>query len=340
MKKRIVSLLIALLFLLTACSGPAVTDKAENYKTDSLLEMHFIDVGQGDCILVLSENTSMLIDAGTRESGHIITEYIKSLGINNLDYFVGTHPHDDHLGGAAAVVRELSPETVFMTEEFSDAYFYENLLDTLIKENISVTVPEIGCRYREEDFDFKFISPYENFKDTNDNSLVMMINFGNTNMLFMGDAEKKVEQKLLEEQDLKADVLKVGHHGSRYASNYDFLRAVDPTVAVIQSEKGNMYGHPHKEALERLSEAGANVLRCDELGTIVLKSDGNKIYYNDEELIKKEIRTEITYIGNKKSGVFHRDTCGNLPKESNSVKLKSREEAIRLGYSSCGGCNP
>ncbi|MBR1968978.1 MAG: MBL fold metallo-hydrolase [Clostridia bacterium] len=340
MRKRLLSILIALLFLLTACTGTTVSENTVNYKTDSSLELHFIDVGQGDCILVLSENTSMLIDAGTKESGHKITEYIKSLGIESLDYFIGTHPHDDHLGGAAKVIREFSPKEVLMSDELSDAYFYEELLETLYKENISVTVPEIGCRYREEDFDFKFISPYESFGDTNDNSLVMMIYFKNTNMLFMGDAEKSVEEKLLEEEELKADVLKVGHHGSRYASNYDFLRAVEPTVAVIQSEKGNMYGHPHEEAIERLGEVGANILRCDELGTIVLKCDGEKIYYNEEELIKKEVITQISYIGNKKSHVFHRDTCGNLPKESNSVKLNSREEAIILGYSACKGCNP
>ena len=338
--KRLLSLLIALLFMLTACALPNVAEDSAHYKTDSSLELHFIDVGQGDCILVLSENASMLIDAGTKESGHKITEYIKSKGVETLDYFIGTHPHDDHLGGAARVVRELSPKTVFMTEEFSDAYFYEELIDTLIKENISVTVPEIGCRYREEDFDFKFISPVEDFNDTNDNSLVLMLNFGKTNMLFMGDAEKNVEEKLVEEEALKADVLKVGHHGSRYASNYDFLRAVEPVVAVIQSEKGNMYGHPHEEALERLGEVGANILRCDELGTIVLKSDGEKIYYNDEALIKKEVIKQISYIGNKKSHIFHRDTCKNLPKASNGVKLNSREEAIILGYSACKGCNP
>ena len=340
MKKKLLALLFVILFLLSACTSPNLAETAENNKTNSSLEIHFIDVGQGDCVFVFSENTSMLIDAGTRENGYKITEYIKSLGVNSLDYFVGTHPHDDHLGGAATVVKELMPKVVFMSEEFSDAYFYENLLDTLTEENISVTVPEIGCRYREKDFDFKFISPYENFNDTNDNSLVMMINYGNTNMLFMGDAEKKVEETLLENQAIKADVLKVGHHGSKYASNYDFLRAVNPIVAVIQSEKGNMYGHPHKEALERLNEVGANVLRCDELGTIVLKSDGEKIYYNGKELIKKEVTMKISYIGNKKSGVFHRDTCGNLPKESNSIKLNSREEAESLGYSSCGGCNP
>lgn len=338
--KRLLSLLIALLFMLTACALPNVAENNAHYKTDSSLELHFIDVGQGDCALVLSENASMLIDAGTKESGHKITEYIKSKGVETLDYFVGTHPHDDHLGGAARVIRELSPKTVFMTEEFSDAYFYEELIDTLIKENISVTVPEIGCKYREEDFDFKFISPVEDFNDTNDNSLVLMLNFGKTNMLFMGDAEKNVEEKLMEEETLKADVLKVGHHGSRYASNYDFLRAVEPVAAVIQSEKGNMYGHPHEEAIERLGEVGANILRCDELGTIVLKSDGEKIYYNDEALIKKEVIKQISYIGNKKSHIFHRDTCKNLPKASNGVKLNSREEAIILGYSACKGCNP
>ena len=338
--KRLLSLLIALLFMLTACALPNVAEDNAHYKTDSSLELHFIDVGQGDCVLVLSENASMLIDAGTKESGHKIAEYIKSKGVKTLDYFIGTHPHDDHLGGAARVIRELSPKTVFMTEEFSDAYFYEELIDTLIEENISVTVPEIGCRYREEDFDFKFISPVENFNDTNDNSLVLMLNFGKTNMLFMGDAEKNVEEKLMEEETLKADVLKVGHHGSRYASNYDFLRAVEPVAAVIQSEKGNMYGHPHEEAIERLGEVGANILRCDELGTIVLKSDGEKIYYNDEALIKKEVIKQISYIGNKKSHIFHRDTCKNLPKASNGVKLNSREEAIILGYSACKGCNP
>lgn len=339
MKKKLLSILFLILFLLAACSQPTVTETV-NKNISSQLQVHFIDVGQGDCIFVLGENTSMLIDAGTPENGYKITEYINSMGVSRLDYFVGTHPHDDHLGGAATVIKELSPKVVFMSEEFSDAYFYENLLDALIEENISVTVPEIGCRYKEDDFEFKFISPDKDFNDTNDNSLVMLLSYGNTNMLFMADAEKKVEQSLLKTQTVKADVLKVGHHGSRYASNHDFLLAVNPTVAVIQSEKGNSYGHPHEEVLQRLSEVGANVLRCDEAGTIVLTTDGNKIYYNGEELIKKEAVINISYIANKKSGVFHRETCKNLPKESNSINLSSREEAIKSGYTPCGGCNP
>lgn len=342
MKNKIFALFILIAFLFSACSS-VTENKAEEISNvkDGFLEVHFIDVGQGDAILIKGEDTSMLIDAGTSENGVKITEYAKSLGIEKLDYFVGTHPHDDHLGSGAAVVRNLLPDTVFMNEEVSTAYFYEKLLDSLIENDISVTVPDIGCVYRREDFEFKFISPTIDFEDTNNNSLILMVKHNNIKMLFMADAEKRVEEELLKSNiDLSAQLLKVGHHGSRYGSNYNFLKAVNPTVAVIQSEKGNSYGHPHKETLERLEKSGINILRCDEKGNIVIKSDGNKIYYNNEELTKSENLSTITYIANRKSGKFHADWCKNLPDKKNSVYLKSREEAILRGYLPCGGCNP
>lgn len=313
-------------------------------KSDDTVQFHFIDVGQGDSILIQNGNTNILIDAGTSESGPVIYEYLRKLGIDYLDYFIGTHPHEDHLGGAASLLTGIDVGCIFLNMEGSTSYFYENFLTLMIERNIQPEFPDMDCVYKIGDLRLKFLSPTKDFEDENNNSLVLMVQFGDVKALFTGDAERDVESYLLSTgTDISADILKVGHHGSKYASTKEFLYAVYPSVAVIQSEEGNSYGHPHQEVLDRLADIDCSVLRCDQEGTIVLITDGKTIQRSNGEnyeLSSDKEKTPLAYIGNKKSKVFHLETCPNLPGEKNRIELASKEEAINLGYKSCGNCNP
>ena len=342
--QRHVAFLVLLAVILSACSIKDFNTYTTQNEASvaNTLKVHFVDVGQGDCIFIQSENTNMLIDAGTSESANDICNYLDKLGITQIDYFVGTHPHEDHLGGAAAVILNYDVKTVYMTEHRSSSFFYEKLLDALIRKNMTVNVPKTGCIYKADGFDFEFLSPETDLKNENDNSIVMRIDYGETSILLMGDAEKNTEKYLLEnKKNIKADIIKIGHHGSRNSTTTKFLNEVKPQVAVIQCGIDNSYGHPHEEAITRLEKFGVEILRCDESGTVVLTSDGVNVFSENGEKIKENnVQVEIKYIGNKKSKKYHDEDCPNLPSEKNSIIFFSEEEANIRGYSPCGSCNP
>lgn len=242
---------------------------------DDTMELHFIDVGQGDCILVHTNENNILVDAGNPSDGADIGEYLHSLGIDRIDTFIGTHPHADHLGGGAYIVREFDIGEMIMTDQMSGSFFFEKLLDSITERNVPVSLPQIGGVRKFGSVSMEIISPSRDYGNLNDSSIVMRIDHGEASALLTGDAETSVEEDLLsEDAPLDADVLKAGHHGSRYASSEEFLKAVSPEIVVIQSGEGNSYGHPHSEALDRFENCGAKVYRCDKEGTIVLRSDG------------------------------------------------------------------
>lgn len=307
------------------------------------IQFHFIDVGQGDCILIKAGKTNILIDSGTQESGSDVYRYLKEQKINYLDYFIGTHPHEDHLGGASSVLSAIDVGTVFINKDSSTSYFYEKFIDTLLDKNITPVFPDMNCIYKVGPLKFKFLSPANNFDDENDNSIVTMVEFKDIKALFMGDAERKVEAELLKKYpNLDADILKIGHHGSRYASSAEFLNKVYPYVSVIQCGLNNTYGHPHREVIDRLNAINSTILRTDESGSVILTSDGKTIW-NEEGTVferKTENKINLVYIGNTKSKILHTETCPNLPGNKNRVEFSSIEEALNKGYKACGNCNP
>ena len=346
MKRRLLLLLVIASLLLCSCSqsvnyGDIIP---EEFSSDETASFHFIDVGQGDCILIQDAETNILIDAGTTASGSEILAYLENLGIDYLDCFIGTHPHEDHLGGGSAILSELEVENVYLTGETSNSYFFERLVDTIIEKEITPVRPDFDKEYQFGKFSVEFLSPKVDFGDTNNNSLVTMITYGDIKALFTGDSERPVESELVKNgTDIKADILKVGHHGSRNGTSKEFLASVNPAVAVIQCGKDNSYGHPHEEALNRLQALDINIMRTDEKGTIILHTDGESVFTNLGEGIesKKDApELEITYTGNKKSKVFHCETCPNLPKESNRVIFSTREDAEKANYTPCGNCMP
>ncbi len=339
MKVRILSLLSVLIFLFCGCAE----DKRNNEITlaENEAVFHFIDVGQGDCTLIQTNNAAILIDAGTGESGSDIYNYIDALGIEYIDCFIATHPHEDHLGGAFIVLSGIDVGKIYINGDTSNSYFYERFIDKAIQKNVDVEIADIDCIYKYGDVSLKFLSPSTDFEDTNNNSLVTMVNFGEVKALFMADAEGPAEKVIMQNYNLKADILKIGHHGSRNASTIGFLKEVNPALCVIQCGKDNSYGHPHKEALRRIEASGAALLRCDENGTIVLKTDGKKIFdENGKEFNKNVTPSDIAYIGNKKSKTLHMDYCPNLPGEANRIYFEKRELAVAAGYKLCGNCNP
>lgn len=343
-KRKLISFILLIILIFTACTyNVNNTQQTETDKKLETAQFHFIDVGQGDCTLIRSGDTNIMIDAGTRESGSIICEYLSNLGIDYLDCFIGTHPHEDHMGGAAAVLSSVDVESVYLNAETSTSYFFERFVDVLIDKEITPYIPDMGIKYDVGPFDIEFLSPRQDFGDSNDNSLVLTVKYGDVTALFTGDAQRSVEAELIKNgENINADILKVAHHGSRYASSVEFLNKVSPSVAVISSGSGNSYGHPHKEALERIEKCGAEILRCDKDGTVVLLSDGKEVSTASGEAFEKReesVQRQI-YIGNRKSKIFHCETCPNLPGDKNRIIFNKREYAVMAGYSVCGNCNP
>lgn len=241
---------------------------------DSSLEIYFFDVGQADSILIKNNNQNMLIDAGNNSDGRLIVSYLKNdLRIEKLDYIVGTHTHEDHIGGLDDVINSLNVEKIYMpfTSNVSTKT-YEDVENAIIEKNLSITNPQVGETFSlgDANFEVMFVDNSEP-DEKNDSSIVLKLNFGNQKYLFMGDAETKTESSRDWE---KVNVLKVGHHGSNTSSSEKFIKTVSPDIAIISVGPNNSYNLPKNEILERLKKYNSTIYRTDTDGTIYLKSNG------------------------------------------------------------------
>lgn len=240
------------------------------------LSVYFIDVGQADSILVIDKDEAMLIDAGNNEDGQDIVNFIKEKGITKLNYVIGTHPHEDHIGGLDDVVNsDIEIENIFMPKIQTNTKTFEDVLDAIGNKNLSITAPNKGDTFKIGNANCQVMTDsILNKNNLNLSSIVIRLEYGNNSFLFMGDSEEENEKTIAWP---KTDVLKVGHHGSNTSSSESFLNQVRPNYAVIMVGKNNNYGLPKEKVMERLKNVNAQIYRTDEMGTIKITSDGNNI---------------------------------------------------------------
>lgn len=255
------------------------TNKIQEVSTN--LSIHYIDVGQADSILITNNDHSMLIDAGNNEDGPLLVNYIKEkLNISKLDYVVGTHPHEDHIGGLDDIINNLEVKEVYLPEAMTTTKTFEDVLDAIVNKNLEITVPTIGEKFNLGEAKLEVIYTGTGEKDLNEASIILKMNFGKHAYLFTGDTTEEVEKTILD-KDINIDVLKVAHHGSKYSSCTNFLNIATPEYAIISAGEGNSYGHPEQETLNRLKKYTNKIYITKDLGTIVLTSDGTSININN-----------------------------------------------------------
>ncbi len=248
---------------------------------DGEVQIHVIDVGQADSILIRSGNGNILIDAGTNDSEADLKAYLDACKVKTIDYLICTHPHYDHIGGADMIIDRYEVRTVLMSETDEDSLMLDILLDCIEENKISIETPKLGKEYTLGEMSFRILAPLKNSDDENDMSLVVKLTHGDMDFIFMGDASSPTERLLLErytEAELDCEFLKVGHHGAETASSAEFLSAVSPEIAAISCGEYNDYGHPRGEVLDRIADSGCEtVLRTDKMGTVVVSSDGKSL---------------------------------------------------------------
>lgn len=329
--KHCLTLVLIIMLILTSC-GLETINRDKEY--DRQLIIHFLDVGQGDSTFIQFPNgETALIDGGTRNSGEKVVKYLKELNIYTVDYLIATHPHEDHIGGLPEVIRNFKIGKVYMPNKTANTLIFEELLEELKAKNLKITIAKGGdVLIDEAGIKFLILAPNrDDYEKTNDFSIVTKVQYQNASFIITGDAEMDSEMDMLKEGfNLKADVLKVGHHGSSTSSNVAFLEAVKPDYSIISVGADNSYGHPHREVLDRMKEINAEVLRTDKLGDIVFKSDGKELTIEKNTGFTAD--KEQVYIGNKNTKVFHSEDCKSLPNTENQKIFKSIDEAIYKGY--------
>lgn len=251
-----------------------------NFKNKMII--HYIDVGQGDCILIQVNNKNLLIDSGPSTNRKYLLNYLKKINIKKFDYIIATHPHDDHIGNMDTIIKRYNVEKFYSPKVTTSSDTFDSLLSALVDKNLKINVLKKGSSQINlgKNANLKVLSPKKDFTSDNLNnySPIIKINFLNNSFLFTGDAETSDENLVLfENNDLKADVLKVGHHGSSTSTSLDFLNSVDPSVAIISVGKNNSYGHPSQKVLSLLDESNIKTLRTDISGNIIVISDGKNI---------------------------------------------------------------
>lgn len=278
-----------LINVLTAQSQEVTTDKVEGLDNvivqtgkgciskidvnEDVLRVYFFDVGQADSILVVNNGESMLIDAGKNDSGKLVTDNIRKIGIDKLTYVVGTHPHEDHIGGLDDVINNIDVGTIMMPKTTTNTKTYEDVIDAISKKKKKITVPKVGQAFNVGNAACEVMSIQDNSENLNLCSIVIRMEYKGTSYLFTGDAEKENESARSWPQ---TDVLKAGHHGSSTSSSKSFLDQIRPSLIVISCGKNNDYGHPHKETMERYKKLGSTIYRTDESSDILIIQEDSK----------------------------------------------------------------
>ncbi len=251
--------------------------------TTSTIQVHFIDVGQGDSILIDSGTNEVLIDAGQKSPG--VTDYIQQYVDGPLEALVATHTDADHIGGLTEVLNDFQVEQIWLNGYVATSKTYKDFMsavDTEESSGANVNYAKRGEEISVGDLDFSILNPPDTlFKDANNNSIVLRLKYGNVAFLFSGDAEKEAEASMINSGvNLQAQILKAGHHCSRTASTQAYLEEIKPEVAICMVGLDNKFGHPHQETVTALENIGAKVYRTDETGAIIISTDGKDYAIN------------------------------------------------------------
>lgn len=357
---------------------PSIEPSTELPK-DSSFNVHFIDVGQADAALVECDGHYMLIDGGNKEDSNLIYSVLKKAAVSKLDIVVGTHAHEDHIGGLPGAFNYTTADLTLCPVTNYDSNAFDDFKKYAEQKGGGIQVPTVGDTYALGSAVVRILG-VNGGEDTNDTSIVLKIQHGEISFLFTGDAEREAEQAILNSgADLSATVLKVGHHGSDTSTTYPFLREIMPKYAVISVGTGNSYGHPTEDALSRLRDADVEVYRTDLQGDIKCTSDGKTVSFSvatnaNADTLAPVTKVEPTpapvptpiptpepaptpepepepdpvpdgdyYVLNTSSKKFHEPGCGSASKISATNKdyyTGTAEELVAKGYDPCGNCKP
>ena len=349
--KKILSLFLILSLLLSGCvleiALPAQPEPtlAPSSTGNNVLTVHYIDVGQADCILLETDGQFMLIDGGNRDDSQLVVSYLEQQGVQELEAVVCTHAHEDHVGGLPSVLAVYPTKTVYAPTKTYSSNIFDKFVYYTDQQGLTITIPAPGDSFQLGQAKVTVMGPVKSYAETNDTSIVLMVDFLETRFLFTGDMEKEAENDMLdywgETYNWNCDVLKSGHHGSSTSSSYRLIYETDPESIVISVGKDNSYGHPHRETVALYKDAGIPAFRTDELGHVIATTDGYQVTLTWEKQNAQPEDVEaadLAYIGNKNSKKLHLSTCSGLPKAENQVIFEDYNEAIAAGYTPCSSC--
>lgn len=387
MKKNIISIslfLLAIIYCFSSCitntqypsteslntssyiSSSSIKQTSSDTSSNSTFSVRFLDVGQADAALIECDGHYMLIDGGNVEDSSLIYSVLSNANIRHLDIIVGTHTHEDHIGGLAGALNYATSDLILCPMSEYDSEAFNNFKSYAENQNNGLTIPQVGDIYELGSADIEILG-VNSSSDPNNSSIILMIYYGETKFLFTGDAEYEAEQAVLcSGADLSATVLKVGHHGSDTSTSYIWLNAIMPEYAVISVGEDNSYDHPTDAVLSRLRDADVKTYRTDLNGDIVAISDGKNVSISTEKTAsEKEIYTassnstvtfpsldalpessisseEMLYVLNTNTFKIHYYYCSSVDdmNEANKSYTDNFEDAISQGYSPCGRCTP